>query len=158
MHRSLFSHAYLSGARKLTSYIRQYIMENYEIPDRSQDMSYIGWNDTYRKYSSYKWDTLLRIVSLISKFLLPFFLYYITSSTFWKSLLRSKQRGNKPSFWLKNVKIAKMYSLHFRVRFLLNYHLNYYIKVPSLTLQYYILKLSCSQLYFTNNLYCGSSQ
>lgn len=52
------SHLNPSGARKITSFIGQYIMEHYEIPNRSQNMAYADWNDTYRAYSSYKWDVL----------------------------------------------------------------------------------------------------
>lgn len=44
------SHLNLSGARKTTEFIGQYIMDNYDIPDRRGDEAYSFWAADYEKY------------------------------------------------------------------------------------------------------------
>lgn len=48
------SHLNVSGARKVTSYIGKYIMENYNIPNRKEDERYSFWNEDYNEYIIHK--------------------------------------------------------------------------------------------------------
>lgn len=43
-----------SGARKVTSYLGNYIMENYDILDHRSDASYQDWYQDYEEYMEYK--------------------------------------------------------------------------------------------------------
>lgn len=52
------SHLNPSGARKITSYVGEYIVQHYEVSDWSQNMAYADWHDTYSEYALYKWDVL----------------------------------------------------------------------------------------------------
>ena len=47
-----------SGARKVTDYLGQYIMANYDIPDRRDDPAYAGWHRDYEDYKAFKLDML----------------------------------------------------------------------------------------------------
>lgn len=52
------SHMNQSGARKITSYIGQYIMDNYAIKDQRKNPKYASWHDDYALYSDFKLDNL----------------------------------------------------------------------------------------------------
>jgi len=53
-----FSHLNPSGARKVTDYLGQFIIEHYDIPDRRDNPDYIGWYDDYAAYTQLKIDNL----------------------------------------------------------------------------------------------------
>jgi len=48
------SHLNPSGARKVTNYIGQYIMNNYDIQDQRKNEAYKFWNQDYNEYIDYK--------------------------------------------------------------------------------------------------------
>ena len=48
------SHLNAAGARKLTSWLGEYIQDNYDIPDRRGDAAYAYWNNDYESYTEYK--------------------------------------------------------------------------------------------------------
>lgn len=52
------SHLNPSGARKVTDYLGNYIMSNYEIPDRREDAAYVQWKEDYAEYVKMKYDNL----------------------------------------------------------------------------------------------------
>ncbi len=43
-------HVNILGAQKYTAFLGKYIKDNYEIPDRRADASYIEWNEIYEDY------------------------------------------------------------------------------------------------------------
>ena len=47
-----------SGARKITDYLGQYIMENYDIPDQRENDSYNFWYEDYDEYIDLKTENL----------------------------------------------------------------------------------------------------
>lgn len=47
-----------SGALKVTTFLGNYIKENYDIPNRRRDENYAKWWDDYQKYTEYKVDLL----------------------------------------------------------------------------------------------------
>ena len=49
-------HVNYQGAEKYTSYLTEYIKENYEIPDRRDDEAYSSWSDAYTEYLDYVKD------------------------------------------------------------------------------------------------------
>lgn len=53
-----YSHLNVSGAKKVTHFLGEYIKENYEIQDRRRDENYANWYDDYDKYKQYKLDNL----------------------------------------------------------------------------------------------------
>ena len=53
------SHLNASGARKVTSYLGNYITEHYDVIDRRTDPDYDDWNEDYQIYREYKIDILL---------------------------------------------------------------------------------------------------
>lgn len=52
------SHLNPSGARKVTDYLGEYIMDNYEIPDRRKDEVYKQWHKDYDEYTQWKYEKL----------------------------------------------------------------------------------------------------
>ena len=52
------SHLNPSGARKVTEYLGQYIMENYDIPDQRQNEAYSFWYQDYDEYIDLKIENL----------------------------------------------------------------------------------------------------
>lgn len=52
------SHMNPSGARKITSYIGEYIMDNYDIKDQRKNPMYKQWHDDYAVYSEFKLQNL----------------------------------------------------------------------------------------------------
>lgn len=48
------SHLNASGAKKVTAYIGQYIMEHYDIPDQRENEAYNGWREDYEAYKELK--------------------------------------------------------------------------------------------------------
>lgn len=52
------SHLNTSGARKVTDYLGQYIVEHYQISDRRDDPGYDGWNADYAAYEKFMLDAL----------------------------------------------------------------------------------------------------
>lgn len=48
------SHMNPSGARKVTSYIGNYIMQNYAVEDQRENESYSSWHDDYEAYVEFK--------------------------------------------------------------------------------------------------------
>lgn len=52
------SHMNPSGARKITSYIGEYIMDNYDIKDQRNNPLYASWHNDYAIYSDFKLDNL----------------------------------------------------------------------------------------------------
>lgn len=58
------THLNPSGARKITDYLGQYIMEHYDIPDQRTNESYSGWYKDYEAYEDYKLTSLRSYESL----------------------------------------------------------------------------------------------
>lgn len=54
------SHLNVSGAKKITRYIGQYIKDNYGVDDRRHDKSYSFWNEDLNKYERFEKDNLVR--------------------------------------------------------------------------------------------------
>ncbi|MCC8139775.1 MAG: hypothetical protein LIO67_05680 [Lachnospiraceae bacterium] len=52
------SHLNPSGARKVTDYLGEYIMEHYGLTDHRGDEAYAGWEEDYEVYKDYKVDNL----------------------------------------------------------------------------------------------------
>lgn len=52
------SHMNPSGARKVTSYIGNYIMQNYSIEDHREDEAYSSWHEDYEVYTKFKIENL----------------------------------------------------------------------------------------------------
>lgn len=52
------SHLNPSGARKVTDYLGQYIMEHYEIKDQRENDAYADWHDAYKEYEKLKESNL----------------------------------------------------------------------------------------------------
>lgn len=48
------SHMNPSGARKVTSFIGNYIIQNYPIEDHREDEAYSGWHEDYEVYTQFK--------------------------------------------------------------------------------------------------------
>ncbi len=48
------SHVNVSGARKVTDYLGEYIKKNYNIPDQRENKNYNFWNEDYNEYIDYK--------------------------------------------------------------------------------------------------------
>ena len=48
------SHMNPSGARKVTSYIGNYIMHNYAVEDQRENEVYSSWHDDYEVYTEFK--------------------------------------------------------------------------------------------------------
>ena len=44
------SHLNISGARKVTDYLGNYIRQHYDLPDQRQNENYKSWNEDYQKY------------------------------------------------------------------------------------------------------------
>ncbi len=49
-----YSHLNASGARKVTSWIGEYLMQQYNLPDRRNDPAYSYWDEDYREYEALK--------------------------------------------------------------------------------------------------------
>ncbi len=64
------SHLNASGARKVTSYLGKYIVENYNIKDQSNNYKYINWNIDYEKYCDYKYEELKNAEFSLDNFLM----------------------------------------------------------------------------------------
>ncbi len=58
------SHLNPSGARKVTSYLGQYIREHYNIADHRDDSAYRGWADDYAEYEAFKASNLKQQTAL----------------------------------------------------------------------------------------------
>lgn len=58
------SHLNPSGARKISNYIGNYIMLNYDIEDHREDERYSGWYDDYEVYMEFKVDNIREQSSL----------------------------------------------------------------------------------------------
>ena len=58
------SHLNLSGALKVTDYIGNYIMENYNITDHRGDAAYSSWNDNFEEYMANKIDAIKETAEL----------------------------------------------------------------------------------------------
>lgn len=52
------SHLNPSGARKVTDYLGNYIKQNYNIPDRREDVAYAQWHEDYANYTQMKYENL----------------------------------------------------------------------------------------------------
>lgn len=52
------SHLNPSGARKITKYLGEYIMENYDIEDQRNDEAYSDWHEDYQVYTEFKIDNI----------------------------------------------------------------------------------------------------
>ncbi len=63
------SHLNASGARKVTEYLGQYIMDNYEISDRRTDEEYQSWDKDYDKYVRMK-DENLKAQNKLDRYLM----------------------------------------------------------------------------------------
>ena len=50
------------GAKKVTNYIGQYLIDNYDIPDRRNDPDYADWHDAYEIYEM--WDMNYRLSTI----------------------------------------------------------------------------------------------
>ena len=49
-----YSHLNVSGARKVSSWIGRFLMEQYSIPDKRNDPAYSYWEEDYREYEAVK--------------------------------------------------------------------------------------------------------
>lgn len=58
------SHLNVSGARKMTTYLGQYIMEHYDIPDQRENTAYAGWHTDYQNYQNKLLNELRGLESL----------------------------------------------------------------------------------------------
>lgn len=47
-----------SGARKVTSYLGNYLVENYGLEDHRQDERYSQWHEDYAEYTQFKFDVM----------------------------------------------------------------------------------------------------
>jgi len=52
------SHLNPSGARKVSDYLAEYLVENYDIEDRRNDSAYASWNEDYVVYTAFKNENL----------------------------------------------------------------------------------------------------
>lgn len=52
------SHMNSSGARKVTSYIGNYIMQNFPIEDQRENEDYSSWHEDYEKYTEFKKENI----------------------------------------------------------------------------------------------------
>ena len=52
------SHMNPSGARKVTSYIGEYIMQNYAIEDQRENEAFSSWHDDYEIYTEFKKENI----------------------------------------------------------------------------------------------------
>ena len=59
-----------SGARKVTSFLGQYIKEHYHIPDRRGDPDYTDWYTSYEAYTRFKLDNLAAQTSITNYLML----------------------------------------------------------------------------------------
>lgn len=57
-------HLNVSGARKITDYLGEYILENYHVADQRENIDYTNWNIDYTEYVEYKLDNLKQCESL----------------------------------------------------------------------------------------------
>lgn len=64
------SHLNPSGARKITSYIGQYIMEHYDIKDQRENEDYNKWHEDYKVYTRQKINNIKGQTSLKSALML----------------------------------------------------------------------------------------
>ena len=48
------SHLNAAGAKKVSSWLGKYILDNYDIPDRRGDAAYAYWDGDYERYAEYK--------------------------------------------------------------------------------------------------------
>ena len=58
------SHMNPSGARKVTSYIGNYIMQNYAIEDQRENETYSSWHDDYETYTEFKKENIRKAEEL----------------------------------------------------------------------------------------------
>ena len=59
-----------SGARKITGYLGDYLVQNYNLTDRRDDESYAGWNADYLEYTELKDENFRTQEDLASYFVL----------------------------------------------------------------------------------------
>ncbi len=64
------AHLNPSGARKITNYLGGYLVANYDIPDRRNDMNYDYWNIDYDEYVSMKNKNLVESANLVDYLML----------------------------------------------------------------------------------------
>lgn len=58
------SHLNPSGGRKVTDYLGKYIIENYDIKDRRDDINYAEWHNDYQEAVQYKLNKIKELDSL----------------------------------------------------------------------------------------------
>lgn len=58
------SHLNVSGARKVTKYIGEYLIENYPVEDQKENPVYSGWNTDYDEYIALKNSNLVKQTDL----------------------------------------------------------------------------------------------
>lgn len=58
------SHLNVSGGRKVTKYLGQYIAEHYDVEDHRGEAEYAGWDEEYRQYTESKLETIVAMESL----------------------------------------------------------------------------------------------
>ena len=58
------SHLNGSGARKVTAYLGQYIVEHYDIPDHRGEEAFLDWEEDYKRYTNYKLEVMGELESL----------------------------------------------------------------------------------------------
>lgn len=52
------SHLNISGARKVTAWMGDYLKKNYALEDHRNDPEYVFWHEDYRENCRYKWELL----------------------------------------------------------------------------------------------------
>lgn len=58
------SHLNVSGGRKITKYLGQYIAEHYDVEDHRGEAEYAGWEEDYRQYTESELETIAVLESL----------------------------------------------------------------------------------------------
>ncbi len=67
------SHLNVSGARKVTNFLGNYIMENYDIPNQRNNKSYSFWNEDDNKYIDFKISNLKENKKELNNYLISLF-------------------------------------------------------------------------------------
>jgi len=59
------NHVNIFGAEKYTDFLSQYILKNYELPDRRDDVNYSSWNEDYENFNKEVENNKLIIKNLV---------------------------------------------------------------------------------------------
>lgn len=90
------SHMNPSGATKITRYIGDFIMENYDMTDHREDPAYADWEEDYQEYSRFKTENLIKEEDLETYLMLlkncdvDYALYVKPNSSVWQEPVLTK--------------------------------------------------------------------